>query len=215
MMTFLHHLKTKGFEVKYLKCDNAGENKTLMQVLKKWENRDLFPNIEFEYTASNTPQQNAKVERKFPTLYGCMRAMMFNAGLTKSLREKLWTECAQTATLLDNITVNEKKLSNQGILGHNCPHTIKGLRQFGEIGMIANRKNMQNNLAERGFPGILLGYCEQHAAFVYCMLNLKTEKIVITRDIVWLNKSWGHWKFILKMNGLMMNVNMVIQSILQ
>ena len=143
MMTFLHHIKTKNFEVKYLKCDNAGENKTLEQELKKWENRDLFPNIEFEYTASNTPQQNAKVERKFPTLYGRMRAMMFNAGLTKAMREKLWTECAQTATLLDNITVNEKKLSNRGILGHNSPYVqfygskpkyIKSLRQFGEIG---------------------------------------------------------------------------------
>ena len=60
--------------------------------------------------------------------------------------------------------------------------------------MITDRKNIRNKLKERGFPGKLLGYCEQHASFVYRMLNLKTEKNVITRDIVWLNKSWGNWK---------------------
>ena len=35
MMTFLHHLKTKGFEVKYLKCNDAGENQVFEQLLKK------------------------------------------------------------------------------------------------------------------------------------------------------------------------------------
>ena len=51
--------------------------------------------------------------------------MMFNAGLTKSLRDKLKTECAQTATLLHNVTVNLSRLSKQVILGHKyCPYTV-------------------------------------------------------------------------------------------
>ena len=43
---------------------------------------------------------------------------------------------------------------------------------------------------------MLFGYCEQQVVFVYCMFNIKTEKIVISCDIIWLNKTWGNWKII-------------------
>jgi transposase InsO family protein len=46
-------------------------------------------NIEFEFTAPNTPQQNGKIERKFATVYGKMRAMLNCVKLTPHLREKL------------------------------------------------------------------------------------------------------------------------------
>ena len=75
-------------------CDNAGENKKLEEnVIEK--NMKII----FEYTAAGTPQQNRVAERAFATLYGRVRAMLNRAGLEGMTREKLWAECAMTATL--------------------------------------------------------------------------------------------------------------------
>ena len=88
-----HNCKTK-----YLRCDNAGENhKTEEECYKQGLG------ITFEYTLPNTPHQNGKVERRFATLYGRVRAMLNGARLTKKLRGSLWTECARTATYQDNL----------------------------------------------------------------------------------------------------------------
>ncbi|MFM8622588.1 MAG: hypothetical protein ACKOB3_04330, partial [Holophagaceae bacterium] len=68
---FIKTLKEMGNPVKYIRCDNAGENESLKKQL------DLEgSNIRFEFTARMTPQQNGKVERAFATLYGRMREMM-------------------------------------------------------------------------------------------------------------------------------------------
>ena len=62
----------------------------------------------FEYTATGTPQQNAYVERDFPTLMGRVRAMMNFAGFTTEKRKQLWCEAGNTATMLENILVHEQ-----------------------------------------------------------------------------------------------------------
>jgi hypothetical protein len=59
MIEHINELKSKyKKEVKFLRCDNAGENKELE---KKCYEGNL--GIEFKFTAPNTPQQNGKVER--------------------------------------------------------------------------------------------------------------------------------------------------------
>jgi hypothetical protein len=60
-------LNTKnGLNVLFIRCDNAGEE----------ELQKLAPQVQFEFTAPDTPQQNGWVERKFARLYGSVRAMM-------------------------------------------------------------------------------------------------------------------------------------------
>jgi transposase InsO family protein len=79
------HLKAKhGRTVKFIRCDNAGENKALEKACLK---EGL--GIQFEYTAPGTPQQNGKVERKFATLNARVRAMLNHAGLPSKLRQGL------------------------------------------------------------------------------------------------------------------------------
>ena len=64
MLDFLSVLKTQGISVSYFRCDNGGENvKFQAECAKKgW-------NVDFEFTAPGTPQQNSKGERKFATLW--------------------------------------------------------------------------------------------------------------------------------------------------
>ena len=82
MVKLIKHLKkTMDYTTTTLRCDNAGEN--LMTEVACME---AGLGIEMEYTAVNTPQQNGRVERKFQTLYGRVRAMLNGARLTKKLR---------------------------------------------------------------------------------------------------------------------------------
>ena len=93
-------------QVKSIRCDNAGENKVLERESDKKE-----LGIIFEYTAPGTTQQNGVVERAFVTVMGRARAMMNHAGFTMAKRQQLWCEAAQTATMLDNILVQESAKS--------------------------------------------------------------------------------------------------------
>ena len=76
MITLLQELKDQGVKVKYIRCDNAGENRSFQK-----ESSKLYSDIQFEYTAPGTPQQNGKVERAFAMMYGKVRSMMNAVGL--------------------------------------------------------------------------------------------------------------------------------------
>ena len=97
-LPFIIDLKaTHDIMVKCIRCDNSGENHSLES---RCNQEGL--GIKFEYTAPNTPQQNRRVERKFQTLYGRVRAMVVGSGIKQSLRNKLWAETANTAMMLEN-----------------------------------------------------------------------------------------------------------------
>jgi hypothetical protein len=64
--------------------------------------------VEFEFSSPRKPQRNEKVEQKFQTLYGRIRAMLNDAGIEGDFCKGLWAECASTATFYDNIIVHHK-----------------------------------------------------------------------------------------------------------
>ena len=92
ILSLIKDLKSKyEIVVKIVRCDNAGENLALQ---RECEKEGL--GISFELTAPGTLQQNRKVEQKFATLYGRMRAMLHGSNIEVSLRCQLWTEAALT-----------------------------------------------------------------------------------------------------------------------
>jgi hypothetical protein len=78
--------KDKNIKVQFIRCDNSGENKDIQQDIIQ------IPKIEvkFEFTAPDTPQQNGKIEHKFVTLYGKVRATLNEAEFTWPLRRSMW-----------------------------------------------------------------------------------------------------------------------------
>ena len=111
-------------QVKIIICDNVGENKVLE---REFDKNEL--GIIFEYTAPGTPQQNGVVERAFVTVMGGARAMMNHAGFTMAKRQQLWCEAAQTATLLDNILVQDSAKSFYSIFWSRCK-VCQALKSF-------------------------------------------------------------------------------------
>ena len=78
----------------------------LVDEVTKYKKRNIF-----EYTTSATLQQNGVVERAFVTDVGRARPVMNHAGFTMAKRQQFWCEAAQTATMLDNILLQDSAKS--------------------------------------------------------------------------------------------------------
>jgi hypothetical protein len=51
----------------------------------------------FEFTAPGSPQFAGVVERKFATLFACVRSILNSVRLSQELRNGLWAEAAKYA----------------------------------------------------------------------------------------------------------------------
>ena len=98
MLPLIDDLNGIYHPVKYLQCDNAGENKKLE---KKCQENGL--GIIFEYTPLNSPQYNDRLERKISTLFTWVHSNLNAACLSCGLQRKLWAECANVVTQVENV----------------------------------------------------------------------------------------------------------------
>ena len=157
-MHLIKHFKKKiGYDVKFLRCDNAGENvKTHELCLKEGLG------ITFEFTAVNIPQQNGKVKRRFATLCGRVRSMSNGAKLGKAMCRGLWAECAATATILDNL---DREIGSETRHFHFWKKDYEGfnhLRVFGGVGVVTQGKKIMSKLDNKGLDCLYLGHAEDH-----------------------------------------------------
>ena len=75
-------------EIKKIRLDNSGENKSLQEECDK-QNLGVI----FEFTALGTPQQNSVVERRIPKLMGSTKAMLIqmeNSGVKSFPQQQTW-----------------------------------------------------------------------------------------------------------------------------
>jgi hypothetical protein len=173
-------LKGATVIVKYLRCDNAGENvKGLGEVCRDH-------GITLELTAPHTPQTNGVVERKFVTIRDRAQAMMLGAKLDDAFQGKLWAEAVFTATKLHNAVPNRASgaKSPDELWYGESPKILDHLIQWGRIGFVKNRGKAKK-LDEKSTKMVFMGYADDHAGDVYRMYNTVTGSIVATRDITW------------------------------
>ena len=183
-------LMLENHEVKKIRCDNAGENLTLEKLCLK----EGF-NIEFEFTAPYSPQYNGKVERSFPTIFSKMRSSFAYAGIPEEKGASLWSECASTIVHVENIIIKNKgeKCAYEK-LKKKMPAYIKDLRTFGEMAVVKdNGSKIKGKLKNRGVVAMFVGYSDKHASKVYRFLKLDTNRIIMSRDVTWLNKMYGDY----------------------
>ena len=122
--------------------------------------------------------------------------MMNSAGFTVKKRQEMWHEAAQAATMLDNDMVQEKdrKPPHMKFYGED-PKYGKYLTTFGEIGVteISSNKVGRTKLDARGHISMFVGYSLDHLANTYHFINLSTKRIIHSRDVKWLDKTWGQY----------------------
>ena len=118
-------------------------------------------------------------------IFSRMRANFEAAKIDMKLRRKLWGEACMTAIDIENLLVSSghDEPSYREFYKKDLPKAEE-MRQFGVKGKLQNR----------GIPGVYLGRARDHAGDTHRFLNLQTELVLTTRDIIWLNKVYGDYK---------------------
>jgi hypothetical protein len=190
MAELIGDLKTKYNKlVKFLRCDGAGENKKTDELLKTKN----F-GITFEYTAPGTPQQNGKVERKFATLYGRIRATLNALKAPEELRTSLWAEAANKATFDDGFLVKRRgdKPAYDKFFGKSS-NLVPFMRCFGEMAVLTSKSVIAGKSHNKGVEAMFVGYAKDHAPGVYRFYCFETKSIRESRDWRFLNQLYPQW----------------------
>jgi hypothetical protein len=120
--------------------------------------------------------------------------MMNDSEIDGEFRDELWVECASTATYYDNLMINkDKKKSPIELMFKNRAKGLRNLKRFGEMCVATTKNKIQGKLSDKGTACVFVGYAVNHADDDYRLLNPKTKSIIKSRDVVWLNKSYGAW----------------------
>jgi hypothetical protein len=168
--------------------DNAGENKLLQQ---RCESKDWQFAIKYEYTGRDTPQHNHMAELGFATLGKNGRALMVRANISMNKRYLLFREAFKTATDLDYLvvtTVGTKKATRHEHFYGKNPKWMKFLQTWGEVGTVKVKTKSMRKLADQGVHCMFIGCADDHDGDVYRMWNPKTERVHITRDVIWMKE---------------------------
>ncbi len=121
---------------------------------------------------------------------------MLNGGkFISSLRNLLWAEASQTATVLQNNLVSQQgaMIPYHQFFGKGRKNILDRVQRFGEICIVANRVAVMNKMQNRGKHCIWLGFSENHSSKCYRLLNPETKRVLISRDVTFLDKSFGDW----------------------
>ena len=103
---------------------------------------------------------------------------------------------AQTATMLNILLVQDSAKSPPftQFFGVDAKYA-KHLRGFGEMCVVADTDNKvgRTKIDPRGKISLFVGYSTQHAGDVYRLLNPKTSRVIHSRDVKWIGKTWAEF----------------------
>ena len=128
---------------------------------------------------------------------GRARAMLIQPGIDSKGKGGFWCEVISTATKLDNIMVRpERTKPPHNLFYGKDANYMRCMRTFGEMAVIAKHegKKMRSNLDNRGKTHMFVGYADDHCRDLYRFLNIHTKRIIISRDVRWLNIIWKHYR---------------------
>jgi hypothetical protein len=144
---------------------------------KRLQRADWKLLVKMEYTAANTPQQNALVEVKFTYLAAKAMAAMHAAAVPKDRRLDFFPEVIMTITKLDwlkLITINKVKKTRIKHYGLALHKITQYLHTWGEAGIIKTGK--EGKIRGRGIRGMFVGYASNHKGNCYRMWNPNTRR---------------------------------------
>ena len=117
--------------------------------------------------------------------------MLAGSGFSRKIQLQLWTEAANTATLLDSYLITDASDMNsyQKFFGKGkrCPVT-EPTKKFGEPCIVSDRTKIKSKLQERGKEANWIGYTSDHAAYTYRIFNPKTRKVILSRDVTFIGQ---------------------------
>lgn len=171
-----------GERIGTLRTDNGGEYTS-----KEFETYLKSKGIHHQLTVPHTPEQNGVAERMNRTLMESARSMIAHAGLPNCY----WAEAVSTAAYLRNriiTTAFDKKMTPFERWYGRKPD-LSHLRVFGCMGYAHIPDVQRQKLDKKAEKFRLVGYSIQSKG--YRLLDEKTLKVVIRRDVVFNETDFG------------------------
>ena len=170
-----------------MRMDGGGENEAIKLLCK-------LNGASVELTPPYTPQYNGKIERRFAVLISIGMCLLWNAKFTKEVKQKLWPQAIETASLLHEIAPTKDGEASIYEKWHGKESKLKPkhLVEFGRIGHVTIKVKKANKMEEKSVPMIMVGYGRDSAAGTYRMWNPKSKAIVQTDSVTWSKfKRWN------------------------
>ena len=145
--------------------------------------------MERQLTVRYTPQQNGVSERKNQTVMEMAKSMLFEKGMPK----EFWPEAVNTAVYLLN-KYPTKAVWNMTPFEawSGRKPSVNHLRVFGIICYAQIPKEKRTKLQEASERCIFIGNSSMSKG--YRLYNLKTKKVIISRDVVFDEKTSWNWQ---------------------
>ena len=149
--------------------------------------------MEFEFTTPSTPQQYSHIEGKFDTLFNLVHVMLNDRKFTAFLRNDLWDEATNTVTLRKNNIIPNIAISTfQQFFLKGKRIILSTVQKLCEMCITTYRDNTHwTKLANQGAPGIWIVFAGGHPTDTYRAFNPKTNKIILSKDVTFLQKSYA------------------------
>lgn len=190
--TYAIRLKSEAFE-KFKIYKSWAENQTGYKIKKfRTDGGMEFCHSDFEIflrdcgivhqkTAPHSAQQNGVAERFNRTIVEKIRSMLCDAKLPK----QFWAEALATAVFIVNRVPCRSSGAKTPIeLWSNVKPDLSMMRVFGCKAMVHVPKANRKKLDEKSTECIFLGYSDESKA--YRLYNTATKKIIISRDVVFI-----------------------------
>ena len=170
-----------GFKVEYLRCDNAGEH------MGKLADACTKYGVILEYTAPYSPQQNGRGEKKIHNIWQRSMVFMVFANMTVQSQTKFWAEAVATSCFHENLTIkaDRKVPALEAWTDKSASKWMNKLVEFGRVGVMNKKMKIHGKMQERGEPVMMVGYALNHGSGTYRVYNPKTNRIVLSRNVVW------------------------------
>ena len=185
---FLWYKETQNLfnkPLKFIRTDNGTEFSNF-----KFNSFCSYYGIIHQYTVPHTPQQNGRVERFNGIIINAAKALLNDAKLSHNF----WEHAVDTANYIFN------RLPHSGI-NNKIPFEIlfKTKVDYSHFKVFGCRvyyyvpKHLRSKFDYNALPGIFIGY--HHYSPAYKILNLSTNKIILSRSVAFFETDPGNTKF--------------------
>ncbi|GMJ02182.1 hypothetical protein HRI_003887400 [Hibiscus trionum] len=175
--------KQSGNAVKVLRTDRGGEFMS-----REFDSFCEEMGIHRQLTASYTPQQNGVAERKNRSLVEMAKSML----KAKCLPKSFWAEAIHTATYVLNRSPTSALIHQTPFEAfHERKPKVTHFKIFGSVVHVLIPSQKRSKLDDNSVKCIFVGYSLQTKG--YRFYNPETKKLLISRDVVFDEKSSWTW----------------------
>lgn len=175
---YVKNMKTKFNKIpKVIRSDKGREyvNANLTNYLRK-------EGTEVQYTVGYAPEQNGVAERRNRYLMEMTRCMLIDAGLPN----KYWGEAVCAANYLQNRLITKATGVTPFEKWHKKKPSLLHIHTFGSRAYAHVPKELRRKLDDKAKEYVFVGYAEN--AKGYRLLDTNTDKIIISRDVNFLEE---------------------------